>query len=210
MNKIILAISILGTLSFTQAEAALLKILSSEPDTKVFDVTDPMNKKELGRAPLSLEDFDTSEPKLLMLEKPGFSSAYIPFSQGVATHFSVMATLHPISNWTTEELTRKTVDTAEAMVDRITSVQVLLDARKVKEAMHIIDSLKIEYPNSFSVRLLQANAFLLNGDGKRAQTIYSSLLDEVPSSRSYMKQALELMQSGLAGKRMPASVKGDR
>ncbi len=210
MKKSIVAAYILGSLFNNQAEAALLKILSSEPDTKVFDVTDPMNKKELGRAPLSLEDFDTTEPKLLLLEKPGFSSAYIPFSEGVATHFSIMANLHPITNWTTEELTRKTVDTAEAIVDRITSVQVLLDARKIKEALTVIDSLKSEYPNSFSVKLLQANAFLLNGDGKRAQTIYNALLDEVPSSRSYMKQALEAMSTGLSGRRMPASEKGDR
>lgn len=210
MKKLIPAVFILGFFFSQTGEAALLKILSSEPETRVYEVTDPMNKKELGRAPLTLEDFDTSQPRLLLLEKPGFSSAYIPFSQSVATHFSVMATLHPLINWTSEELTRKTLDSAEELVDRITGIQALLDSRKVKDALTQIDSLRSEYPKSFSVRLIHANALLLNGEGKRAQNIYSSLLEEVPSSRSYMKEALENISSRLNGKRMPASVRGER
>lgn len=210
MKNLITAVFTLGFLFQQQADAALLKILSTEPDTKVFEVTDPMNKKELGRAPLTLEDFDTTQPRVLLLEKPGFSSAYIPFSQSVATHFSIMANLHPLINWTSDELTRKTMDAAETLVDRITSVQALLDARKTKEALTQIDSLKSQYPNSFSVRLIHANALLLNGEGKRAQTIYNALLDEVPSSRASLKEALETMQNRLSGKRMPASIKGEQ
>lgn len=191
------------------SQAALLKILSSEPDSRVYEVTDPMNKKDLGRTPLSLADFDTSQPRLLLVEKPGFSSAYIPFSQSVATHFAILTTLHPLINWTSDELTRKTVEIAENVVDRITAVQALLDARKVKEAMAMVESLKNEYPNSFSVRLIYANALLLNGEGKKAEVMYGALLNEIPSTRMYMKDAIEQIRARLnGGKRVPASTGG--
>lgn len=204
-------IMILGISTPVFGEAALLKILSSEPNTKVTEVTDPMNKKELGRTPLTLEDFDTSQPRVLLLEKPGFSSAYIPFSQNVATHFSIMANLHPLINWTSEELSRKTIENAEAIVDKITAVQALLDSRKTKEALTLIESLKTEYPNSFSVRLIYANALLLNGEGQKAETIYSTLLTEIPASRAYLKNAIEQIYSRLrGGKRLPASTKGGK
>ena len=203
-------ILILGILAPIFSQAALLKILSTEPDTKVMEVTDPMNVKELGRTPLTLADFDTSQPRVLLLEKPGFSSSYIPFSQSVATHFSVMVNLHPLINWTNEELTRKTVEVAENMVDRITAVQTLLDSRKIKEALTMIDSLKNEYPNSISVRLIYANALLLNGEGQKAEAIYSSLLNEIPVNRTYLKEAVEQIHSRLSGKRIPASTGGKK
>jgi len=209
MKNTIAALFITSLILSNSADAALLKILSTEPDTQVYEVTDPMNKKSLGRAPLTLEQFDTSEPRVLLLEKPGFSSAYIPFSQSVATHFSVMATMHPLINWTSEELNRKTVEMAESIVDRITAIQSLIDARKIKEAITQIETLKNEYPNSFSVRLIHANALLLNGEGQKARAMYSALLNEVPSSRTYMKEALEAMQSRI-NKRMPASVGGNQ
>jgi predicted Zn-dependent protease len=209
MKNTIAALFITSLILSNSADAALLKILSTEPDTQVYEVTDPMNKKSLGRAPLTLEQFDTSEPRVLLLEKPGFSSAYIPFSQSVATHFSVMATMHPLINWTSEELNRKTVEMAESIVDRITAIQSLIDARKIKEAITQIETLKNEYPNSFSVRLIHANALLLNGEGQKARAIYSALLNEVPSNRTYMKDALEMMQSRI-NKRMPASVGGNQ
>jgi hypothetical protein len=202
---------IVGVFAPVISQAAVLKILSTEPDTKVTEVTDPMNKKELGRTPLTLEDFDTSQPRVLLLEKPGFSSAYIPFSQNVATHFSVMANLHPLINWTSEELTRKTVENAEVIVDKITAVQALLDSRKTKEALTIIESLRTEYPNSFSVRMIYANTLLLNGEGQKAQAIYSTLLTEIPASRAYLKNAIEQIHSRLSGnKRAPASKGGNQ
>ena len=209
MKNTIAALFITSLILSNSADAALLKILSTEPDTQVYEVTDPMNKKSLGRAPLTLEQFDTSQPRVLLLEKPGFSSAYIPFSQSVATHFSVMATMHPLINWTSEELNRKTVEMAESIVDRITAIQSLIDARKIKEAITQIETLKNEYPNSFSVRLIHANALLLNGEGQKARAMYSALLNEVPSNRTYMKDALEMMQSRI-NKRMPASVGGNQ
>ncbi len=209
MKNTFAALFITSLILSNSADAALLKILSTEPDTQVYEVTDPMNKKSLGRAPLTLEQFDTSQPRVLLLEKPGFSSAYIPFSQSVATHFSVMATMHPLINWTSEELNRKTVEMAESIVDRITAIQSLIDARKIKEAITQIETLKNEYPNSFSVRLIHANALLLNGEGQKARSIYSALLNEVPSNRTYMKDALEMMQSRI-NKRMPASVGGNQ
>lgn len=203
------AIVIVGISAPVFSEAALLKILSSEADTKVYEVTDPMNKKELGRTPLALEDFDTSEPRVLLLEKPGFASVYIPFSQNVATHFAVKAQMHPLINWTNEELSRKTIENAEAIVDKITAVQALLDSRKTKEALSLIDSLKTEYPNSFSVRMIHANALLLSGEGQKAQAIYSTLLSEIPTSRAYLKNAIEQIYSRLTGsKRIPASKGG--
>ena len=205
MKKIILALFLSSGLIVSSAEAALLKILSTEPDTQVYEVTDPMNKKLLGRAPLRLDDFDTSQPRLLLLEKPGFSSSYIPFSQGVATHFAILATLRPIINWTSEELTRKTIETAEGIVDRITTIQSLLDSRKVKEAMPLAEALKLDYPNSFSVRLIYANTLLLNGEGKKAEILYSSLISEVPANRSSMKEAIEQIHFRLTGNRIPAA-----
>ena len=204
-----IALLILGALLPTYSEAAVLKILSTEPDTRVSEVTDPMNKKELGRTPLTLNDFDTSQPRVLLIEKPGFASIYLPFSQGVATHFAIKADMHPLINWTSEELYRKTVETAESIVDRITAAQALLDARKVKKALTMIESLKSEYPNSFSVRLIYANALLLNGEGQKADAIYSALISEVPSNKSYLKDSLEQIHSRLGNKRRPASTGGN-
>lgn len=209
MKNIIFALIITLVLQ-ENAHATVLKILSNEADSRVTDVTDPMNKKELGKAPLTLEDFDTSSPRVLLVEKPGFTSAYIPFSRNVATHFSVMTNLHPIINWTNEELTRKTLETAESIIDRITAVQAMLDARKVKEALTMLDSLKNEYPNSVSIRLLHANALLLNGDGKQAEVIYTGLLNEIPANRAYMKDAIEQIRSRLGGRRLPASTGGKK
>jgi predicted Zn-dependent protease len=98
---------------------------------------------------------------------------------------------------------------AEALIDRISSAQALLDARKTKEALTQIETLKNEYPTSFSVRLIHANALLLNGEGQKAQSIYNALLSEVPETRTYMKEAIQNIQSRL-GKRMPASVGGNQ
>jgi hypothetical protein len=209
MKNTFAALFMLGLILENTANAAVLKILSSEPETKVYEVTDPMKKKSLGTAPLALEDFDTSEPRLLMLEKHGFASVYIPFSQGVATHFAIQANMHPISDWTSDELTRKTVDMAESLVDRITAVQSLLDARKTKEALAQVETLKNEYPTSFSVRLIHANALLLNGEGQKAQVIYKTLLSEVPANRTALKDAIDNIQKRL-GSRMPASVGGNQ
>ena len=208
MKNTFAALIMLGLIFENTANAAVLKILASEPETKVYEVTDPMKKKLLGSAPLVLEDFDTNEPRLLMMEKPGFSSVYIPFSQGVATHFSVQANMHPISGWTSDEITRKTVEMAESLVDRVSAAQALLDARKTKEALAQIETLKNEYPTSFSVRLIHANAVLLNGEGQKAQAMYKALLTEVPANRAYLKDAIENIQNRL-GKRMPASVGGN-
>jgi len=214
MNKILKSnfylktLLILGILSPVCSQAALLKILSTEPDTKVFEITDPMNKKELGRTPLTLNDFDTSQPRVLLIEKPGFASVYLPFSQSVATHFAIKADMHPLINWTSEELNRKTVEIAEGIVDRITVAQNLLDARKVKEALTMVESLKNEYPNSFSIKLVYANALLLNGEGQKADAMYSALINEVPSNKAYLKDSLEQIHSRLSKTRMPASVGG--
>ena len=204
------ALLLLGILQPIYSEAALLKILSTEPDTKVFEVTDPMNKKELGRTPLTLTDFDTSQPRILLIEKPGYASVYLPFSKEVATHFSIKADMHPLINWTSEELNRKTVEIAEAVLDKITAVQTLLDTRKVKEALTLIESLKNEFPNSFSVRLVYANALLLNGEGQKADAMYASLISEVPTNKAYLKSSLEQIHSRLGNKaRMPASTGGN-
>jgi len=197
-----------GLLMPLHSQAALLKLLSTEPDTKVFEVTDPMNKKELGRTPLTLENFDTSNPRVLLMEKPGFASVYVPFSQSVATHFSFKADMHPLINWTSEELNRKTIETAESMIDRITAAQSFLDARKVKEAMAILDSLKDEFPNSFTIRILYANALVLNGEGQKADALYTLLLSELPSTKAYLKESLEGIHSRLSKTRVPSSTEG--
>ena len=216
MNKILKSnlysktLLILGILLPIYSQAAVLKILSTEPDTKVFEVTDPMNKKELGRTPLTLNDFDTTQPRILLIEKSGYASVYLPFSQSVATHFAIKADMHPLINWTSEELNRKTVEIAENVVDRITMAQNLLDSRKVKEGLAAIDSLKNEFPNSFSVRLIYANALLLNGEGQKADAVYASLISEVPTNKAYLKDSLEQIHSRLSKTRMPASTGGKR
>ena len=202
------AIITLGVCMPIFSHAALLKILSSEADTVVTEVTDPMNKKELGKTPLTLNDFDTSAPRVLLLEKPGYAPVYIPFSQNVATHFAVKADMHPLINWTSEELNRKTTENAEAIIDKVTAIQAMLDSRKVKEALTMADALKNEYPNSFSIRLVYANALLLNGEGQKAETLYSTLLSEVPSNRAYLKDSIEQIHSRLTGKKSPGKSGG--
>jgi len=197
-------------LSITSANAAVLKILSSEANTEIYDVTDPMNKVSLGKAPLVMNDFQTNEPRILVLEKPGYSSAYIPVSRDIGNTFSIMATLHPIQNWTTEELTRKSVDTAEAIVDKISYIQSLVSEKKVAEALVNAEYLQNQFPNSISVRLTYANTLLLNGDRKKSEAVYATVIKEIPESKLYMKGTLEKIHSKIGGTRMPASTKGKR
>lgn len=204
-------ILILGCcLSITSAHATVLKILSSEANTEVFDVTDPMNKVSLGKAPLVMNDFLNNEPRILMLEKPGFSSAYIPVSRDLGNTFSIMANLHPIQNWTTEELSRKSVETAEAIVDKISYIQSLVGEKKLAEALVNAEYLQNQYPNSISVRLTYANTLMLNGDRRKSEAIYATVINEIPDSKLYMKGTLEKIHSKIGGSRMPASTKGSR
>jgi hypothetical protein len=197
-------------ISATNANAVVLKILSSEPDTQVYEVTDPMNKINLGKAPLVINEFETIEPRVLVLEKPGFSTAYIPISRGIANTFSIMATLHPISNWTPDDLTRKSIETAESIVDKISYIQGLVKDKKTTEALVNAENLVAQFPNSISVKLTYANILMMNGDRKKSEAIYATIINEIPESKLYMKSTLEKIRSYIGGSRMPASKKGKK
>jgi hypothetical protein len=208
MGKILF---LFGFLVIAEAQASVLKILSSEPDTQVYEVTDPMNKISLGKAPLVLHEFETAEPRVLVLEKPGFTPAYIPISRSAPNTFSIMATLHPLSNWTPEDMTRKSVETAEMIVDKISYIQSLAQEKKLTEALVNAESLQNQFPTSISVKLTYANMLLLSGDRKKSEAIYATVINEIPESKMYMRGSLERIRSKIGGgNRMPASRKGKR
>lgn len=189
--------SLMTMLFSFSALAGEMKIISSESNSRVIDATDPKNKKELGVTPFTIEEFDPTISKVLLVEKPGFASVYVPLPENMAENTSIEVTMQPILNWTSEELTRKTVENAENLLERVQAIQSLLDARKLKDAFPLIEALKNEYPSSFSVRLVYANALLLNGEGTKAEALYSKLLGEVPATRESLKKSIENIRSKL-------------
>ncbi len=192
------------------ANASDLQITSTEPETLVIDVTNPLSKKEMGRTPLLLKDYDGSETKVFTLEKPGFAPVYIPVSGGLSKNVTIAVNLKRVIDWTPEELTRKSMETAEGMVDQIMTVQALLDNRKMKEALPLLETMKSEHPRSISVRLIYANALLINGEVARADSMYATLMGEIPESRKYLRDSIELVRSRLNGMRRPASAGGKK
>ncbi len=119
--------------------------------------------------------------------------------------------MKPLGEWTPEEFNKKSIVTAENIIDQVLGIQALLDARKVKEALPLAENLKAAYPTSVSVRLVYANALLLSGEPAKADGIYTMLLDEIPDSRKYLKDSITAVRARLRGVRVPASkVKGGR
>ena len=179
-------------------------ITSSELDTKVTDVTDRAKPRRIGKAPLTFKNLDVGNGKVFLVEKPGFSSVYIPLTGELQKTTAVNVFLHKETDWTPEDLTQKIVSTAESILDRVLAIQALLDARKIGEALPLAENLKTTYPTSISARLIYANALLLNGDHARADSLYAALLEEIPVTRKPLRDSIERLRDQLNA-RTPAS-----
>ena len=179
-------------------------IMSSELDSKITDITDRTKPRRIGKAPLTLKNLDVGNGKVFLVEKPGFSSVYIPLTSELQKTTAVNVLMHKDTDWTPEDLTQKIVTTAESILDRVLAIQALLDLRKISEALPLAENLKTSYPTSISARLIYANALLLSGDHARADSLYAALLEEIPVSRKPLRDSIEKLRGQLNG-RLPAS-----
>lgn len=189
----------------TNASSFEMAIEASEVDANVYDVTVASKKTHLGKAPLAFKKEEEVAGKVFLIEKPGFAPVYIPMAGDLKRGMTIHVDLIKSEEWTPEELTRKSMETAEKMVDQILSLQALLDARKTADALPLAENLKNTYPESVSARLVYANALLLSGDVTKADSIYGILLEEIPQSRKSMRDSIEAVRIKLRGGRVPAS-----
>lgn len=193
-----------------RASAAELVITSTTGDTRVFEVSGK-EQKLIGTAPVTIKDPENYVGKVLLLEKPGYASIYTPIPGDLKSSTTISVHMKELGEWTPEEFNKKSIVTAENIVDQVLSIQALLDTRKVKEALPLAENLKAAYPTSVSVRLVYANALLLSGESAKADGIYTMLLDEIPDSRKYLKDSITAVRARLRGERVPASkAKGGR
>ncbi|MBU6154629.1 MAG: hypothetical protein KGP28_10040 [Bdellovibrionales bacterium] len=205
---------------FLSAFAGELEIQATPAEVPVYEITATGQKNLLGKTPLKLKDINTEEPKVLLLESPGYASVYLPLSK-LRSKASFKLNLRRLEEWSllqapkNENPIAKIEQKADQLVEKIITIQSLMDSRKTKEALVLADDLKSQYPGSFGVKMVYANALLLSGEKRKALAIYSSILEQLPANQRGMRESVRLIVNQLgqavpdAGSiRSPARVKG--
>ncbi len=182
-----------STLITSSAYARDLILNASVADANVFEISRSEGvEKEvlLGKTPFTLKDHDSQTDHLYKIEKPGFSPVYIPFLRSVSSDASVKVILRSHSDWIPEDAAKRASELAEKQVEDILTVQLLLDQKKLAEALVKAEDLKRNYPASIGAQLVYANALLMNGQHARASTLYAALAQELPETKASLKSSL--------------------
>ncbi|MBC7691205.1 MAG: tetratricopeptide repeat protein [Methylotenera sp.] len=189
-------------------QASELTLSASEEGATIHELTgEGANQKlvPIGKTPMTIKDADSSETKLYKIEKPGFATVYIPITSRMKANTSIAVTLKKNQEWAPSDIEKRSLETAEEIVDQVYSIQSLLDSRKTAEAMAMAETLRGLHPSSFSVRLVYANALLVSGEVNKAQSLYTSLITEIPPGRASMKSSIQKIINRLSGGRSTAS-----
>jgi hypothetical protein len=182
-----------------------LVVLASEPGASVGEVSGQGLRRDLGTTPLTLDGYRPAPGSVLLIEKPGFSSAYIPLGNDDGSKVALDVKLWKNASCPPEDTARVALRRAEELVDQVLFAQRLLDRKDVRAAFPLISSLRASYPDSMSVEILYANALLMAGDLERAQTVYEALRKEIPADRKLLLEPIENVYRQLKSRaRVPA------
>ena len=175
---------------------------STESSTQIFEV-DGDQKKALGVTPLTLNR-DSFNGKVFLAEKSGFVSAYMGLYENPKTKTQLRFSMKRLSDWLPEEMNMRIQAASEDLVDQVYQAQSLIEDKKFKEALTLLEELKAHFPHSISIRILYANAVFLTGDSSKANQIYQSLLNDIPDSRKTLKEQIIHMNNRFKNDRKPA------
>ena len=188
-------------LAGSPAWAAEIVLTASEPDTKIYDISEgEAQRKEIGNSQLTLQEKDVGDGKILLFEKPGYSLVYVPLMSGFKSDVSINIKLKKSGEWTSEESQKHALEVAADVIDRVLLIQGLLDSRRVSEALPLAEVLKEQYPSSVYTKLVYANALFMSGNVVKADTLWGHILGELPPGKSYIRDAVESVRANLRGR----------
>ena len=193
------------TLSPALSMASQLVLNASEADSNVFEIIRSEGvdaEKPIGKTPYTVTQFDSNADHLYKIEKNGFSPVYLPFLRATKGDVTIKVSLRSHQDWIPEDAAKRASAIAEQQIEEILTVQLLLDQKKLSEALAKSEDLKRSYPSSTGVQLVYANALLMNGQFDKATTLYTALIAELPESKVALKSSLQtLVQKLNRGKR---------
>jgi hypothetical protein len=197
--------------------AGVVRIVANQEGAKLYEVQNGNGVKALQertfqelKAPWEFEMEETAS-KLLVMEKPGFMPVYIPIFQGPRNEeSSIQVDLKRIDGATKNQLISPVTSLADEMVDSIIYIQQLMDQKKFVEATTQAEALYIAHPQSMSVKLIYANSLMMAQQYARADSLYGSLIDQIPNSMSAMKASIQQIKNRIQGNRKPASAQSPR
>ena len=187
------------------ASARELILNATEADASVLEVVrndGVESEKLLGKTPYSFKDLDSNTDHLYKIEKAGFSPVYIPLLRLPKSEATIKVSLRSHQDWIPEDAQKRATALAENQIEEILNVQMLLDQKKIAEALAKAEDLKRSYPGSTGAQLVYANALLMNGEVSRASTLYAALAQELPDSKAALRSTLQnLVQKLNRGKK---------
>lgn len=174
--------------------ASELILNASVADASVYEVVRAEGvetEKLLGKTPFEIKEVNGSTDHLYKIEKEGFSPVYIPILHSTKGDSTIKVSLRKHQDWIPEDAANRASAIAEKQIEEILTVQMLLEQKKLGEALSKAEDLKRDYPGSTGAELVYANALLMNGQVDRAVTLYSSLAQELPESKATLKATLK-------------------
>ena len=185
------------------AYATELTFESTETATQIYEY-DGDQKKSVGVTPFTLTR-DSFNGKVFLAEKSGFVPAYMGLYENPKSKTAIRFTMKRLSDWLPEEMNTRIQNSSEDLVDQVYEAQSLIEDKKYKDALTLLDDLKTRFPHSVSIRILYANAVFLTGDSVKANQIYKSVLNDIPDSRKTLKEQITKMNARFKNERVPAS-----
>lgn len=213
------AVRLLGVvlLSFGLASAAIasseVTFTSKQDGVRMFEVIEtPLSKKfEEIKAPWKVE-VSNGKSRLFVFEKAGFIPVYLPVFQAPANDTEIHVSLKKLDGETRAQVTAPTMAIADQLVDEIISAQHLLDQKQYSAGLVKAEQLYSSHPMSVAVRLVYANALVMNKQVGKADSIYASIQEELPENKqsilATIKQVRNRLRGGSVGinsERAPAS-----
>lgn len=153
------------------------------------------------KAPWKIE---VNSSKLFVFEKPGFIPVYLPVFQTPSHNTEIKINLKKLDGETRVQATLPTLAMADDLMDEILAVQHLLDQRKYAQGLVQAEQLYSTHSRSSAVRLVYANALVLNKQIGRADQVYASIQEEINESKPAFLETIKQVRSRL---RAPAAVK---
>ncbi len=184
MNCLVLAI-ILFNPSTARAD---VRIESNVAGSKVYDVSEGGQKKLLGEAPTVLPE---GRAGAYVVEKQGYVPVQVAVPEGSSGAIVLRVQMKDATEWLTAAQEAAVKGRLEGALDSVLQIQSLLDQRQVRQAQQASELLKSEFPASVMARLLYANSLFIGGELQKAESIYVSLLKEIPENRRVLREAVQ-------------------
>ena len=181
---------------------AEMKIQTQPLGAKVYSFNEKEEKELIGETPLDLPA--PLAGKKIVVEKPGFSPAYLFLPEDLSNQVQMSINLIPLSEWSTDVIKSYISEATLKNVDQIVYLQALLDERKLDTARPLIDEFRKNYPASVAGKILFANYLLLSGNTQESLEQFDKISSELKPDQQYLKDLVDKMSSYL--KKKPASL----